>query len=256
MFKAVVFDWAGTMIDFGSFAPMGAFVETFVEFDIEVSVDEARLPMGLPKWHHIAAMLRQTAISARWKKKYGTQPTDLDVDKLYKVFLPKNEEVAAKSATLVPGAVNTVNYLRNKGLKIGSTTGYTRSIMNHVLPIAEAQGYVPDNLVCSDDLAEGRPGPLGMYKCFLDLGVYPPSAVIKVDDTEPGIGEGAAAGCVTVGVSISGNYVGRTPDELALLSMDELDELRNMSTEKLRDAGADYVIDTVADLPDLIERLN
>jgi beta-phosphoglucomutase-like phosphatase (HAD superfamily) len=28
-FKAAVFDWAGTMIDFGSFAPMGVFVEAF-----------------------------------------------------------------------------------------------------------------------------------------------------------------------------------------------------------------------------------
>jgi beta-phosphoglucomutase-like phosphatase (HAD superfamily) len=27
--KAVIFDWAGTIIDYGSLAPMGAFVETF-----------------------------------------------------------------------------------------------------------------------------------------------------------------------------------------------------------------------------------
>ncbi len=44
--KAVVFDWAGTVIDFGSFAPMGVFVEAFSRFGIEVSIAEAREPMG------------------------------------------------------------------------------------------------------------------------------------------------------------------------------------------------------------------
>lgn len=45
-------------------------------------------------------------------------------------------------------------------------------------------------------------GPLAMYRCFIDLCVYPPSSEIKVDDTEPGIAEGVAAGCITVGVTL------------------------------------------------------
>ena len=145
--------------------------------------------------------------------------------------------------------------LRARGMKIGSTTGYTRSIMQRVLPLAAAQGYTPDNLVCADDLPEGRPGPLGMYKCFVDLVVHPPSAVIKVDDTEPGIAEGVAAGCVTVGVTLSGNAVGKTPDELKAMSASEVDVLRQAAAAKLRAAGADHIIDTIADLPALIDRL-
>ncbi|MEM6666904.1 MAG: phosphonoacetaldehyde hydrolase, partial [Pseudomonadota bacterium] len=124
-----------------------------------------------------------------------------------------------------------------------------------VLPLAEAQGYVPDNVVCSDDLPEGRPGPLGMYRTFVDLAVYPPSAVIKVDDTAPGIGEGVAAGCMTVGVALSGNVVGLTPDELAALPDASVANYRAEATEMLVAAGADHVIDTVADLPALIEAL-
>jgi phosphonoacetaldehyde hydrolase len=127
--------------------------------------------------------------------------------------------------------------------------------MAHVLPVAARQGYEPENLVCADDLPEGRPAPLGMYKCFVDLGVYPPSSVIKVDDTEPGIGEGVAAGCVTVGVALSGNYVGKTPAELACLPSDEISALREAAAAKLRAAGADHVIDTVGDLPNLIETI-
>ena len=225
-FKAVVFDWAGTTIDFGSFAPMGVFVEVFAKFGVTVSIDEARGPMGMPKWNHIDAMLHEPRIAADWERAHGHAPTGADVDTIYKVFVPMNEEVVAKFATLVPGTRDTVERLRARGLKIGSTTGYTRSIMRHVLPVAAAQGYEPDNLVCSDDLIEGRPGPLGMYKCFVDLGVYPPSSVIKVDDTEPGIAEGVAAGCVTVGVCLSGNDAGLTADQMAALGDEEKAALR------------------------------
>lgn len=254
-FKAAVFDWAGTTVDFGSFAPMGVFVEAFRRFGIETSIEEARGPMGAPKWHHIDAMMKLPSVAQQWTEKYGAAPVNADVDKVYKVFVPMNEEVVADYAELVPGTTETVDWLRGRGMKIGSTTGYTRSIMERVLPLAAAQGYAPDNLVCADDLPEGRPGPLMMYKCFVDLVVYPPSAVIKVDDTEPGIAEGLAAGCVTVGVALSGNAVGKTPAELAALSEAEIAPLRATATERLKAAGADHVIDTIADLPALVERM-
>ena len=255
IFKAVVFDWAGTVVDFGSFAPMGVFVKAFAEFGVEVTIAEARAPMGAAKWDHIRTMMDMPAVAARWQAKFGAPPSDADVDRVYAVFVPMNERVAADYADLVPGTIEMVAYLRGKGIKIGSTTGYTRSIMENVLPVAAANGYSPDNLVCSDDIAEQRPGPLGMYQCFVDLVAYPPQAVIKVDDTEPGIAEGVSAGCVTVGVALSGNYVGKTVTELAAMTADQVDALRRPAVAKLKAAGADHVIDTVADLPALIDRL-
>lgn len=255
-FKAAVFDWAGTMVDFGSFAPMGVFVKAFEHFGITATIEQARAPMGAPKWDHIRSMMDMEPIAAQWEAKHGRRPTDADVDTVYEVFVPMNEEVAADYAGLVPGAKAAIDELRAMGLKIGSTTGYTRSIMARVLPVAAAQGYEPDNLVCSDDLPEGRPGPLGMYKCFIDLVVHPPAAVIKVDDTAPGIKEGVAAGCVTVGVALSGNEVGKTPEELAALPEAEIAALRERAAGILREAGADHIIDTVADLPDLVRRLD
>ncbi|HRQ57242.1 MAG TPA: phosphonoacetaldehyde hydrolase [Azoarcus taiwanensis] len=255
-FKAVVFDWAGTMIDFGSFAPMGVFVEAFRRFGVEASIAEARAPMGAPKRDHIRSMLFAQRLAGEWQRVHGVAPSEIDVDRVYEVFVPMNEEVVANFGALVPGAREAVEQLRSMGLRIGSTTGYTRSIMNRLLPVAAAQGYTPDNLVCADDLPEGRPGPLGMYRCFIDLCVYPPSTVVKVDDTEPGIAEGVAAGCLTVGVALSGNYVGKTSEELARMSADEVATLRAFATGKLLAAGADHVIDTVADLPDLLTRLD
>jgi len=255
-FKAVVFDWAGTTIDFGSMAPMGVFVEAFRRFGVAVSIEEARAPMGAPKRDHIKAMLTNPAIAERWAERHGTPPGEADIDRVYEVFVPLNEEVVADYATLVPGTAEAVARLRAMGLRIGSTTGYTRSIMERVLPSAAAEGFAPDNLVCADDLPEGRPGPLGMYKCFIDLVVYPPSAVVKVDDTEPGIAEGVAAGCLTVGVALSGNHVGLPYDELMAMPEAEVRALRARAAAKLEAAGADHVIDTVADLPDLLERLD
>ena len=172
-FKAAIFDWAGTTIDFGSFAPMGAFVKAFAEFGITTTIAEARAPMGAPKRDHIRAMMAMPAIAAQWQARYGAAPGDADIDKLYAIFVPMNEAIVADYATLVPGTKAMVEILRARGMKIGSTTGYTRSIMERVLPRAAAQGYAPDNLICADDLPEGRPGPLGMYQCFVDLVALP-----------------------------------------------------------------------------------
>ncbi|MEL7258645.1 MAG: phosphonoacetaldehyde hydrolase [Pseudomonadota bacterium] len=255
-FSAVVFDWAGTTVDFGSFAPMGVFVKAFAEFGITATIDEARGPMGAAKWDHIRAMMDMPSIARQWQHTRGRVATDADVDEVYKVFVPMNEKVAAEYADLVPGCAEAIAELRQMGLKIGSTTGYTRSIMEHVLPVAAAQGYTPDNLVCSDDLPEGRPGPLGMYQCMIDLVAYPPNSILKVDDTAPGIAEGVSAGCITVGVTLSGNAVGKTPHELKALPENEVALLRKHATKILLDAGADHVIDTVADLPELVRRLD
>ncbi|MEJ1977258.1 MAG: phosphonoacetaldehyde hydrolase [Acetobacteraceae bacterium] len=192
--KAVVFDWAGTMIDFGSCAPMGAFVSAFAQFGVAITIPEARGPMGLPKRAHIAALLAEPSIAQRWREARGAMPGEAAIDAVFDVFVPLNASVVVDYADMIPGAVETANAVRARGLRVGSTTGYTRAIMAPLLPLAARQGYTPDNLVCAGDLADGRPTPLMMYRTFADLGVYPPRAVVKVDDTVPGIAEGRAAG--------------------------------------------------------------
>src|SRR5690348_10120707 len=84
--SAVVFDWAGTIIDFGSCAPMGAFVKLFRQFEIDISIDDARGPMGMAKWDHIQALGRLPRVAAQWQKRYGKPFADSDVDHLYEIF--------------------------------------------------------------------------------------------------------------------------------------------------------------------------
>jgi phosphonoacetaldehyde hydrolase len=255
MLKAVVFDWAGTVVDFGSRAPMGVFVKAYAEFGVDITVAEARGPMGLAKRDHIAALMAMPRISAAWAARHGHAPGEADIDRVYEVFMPMNVAVAADFSDMIPGAVDTVRELRRRGLKIGSTTGYTREIMAKVLPRAAAAGYAPDNLVCAGDLAEGRPSPLMMYRTMADLGVYPPSAIVKVDDTTPGIEEGLAAGTWTVGISASGNEVGLSLEEWLALPAADRRTRADRAGDVLRRAGAHYLIDTVAELARVIDQI-
>jgi phosphonoacetaldehyde hydrolase len=251
--KAVVFDWAGTIIDHGSRAPMGAFVQVLGEFKVPISVAEARRPMGLPKWDHIKALLTHPDIAARWQAAHGAPPTDRDVDRIFEVFVPLNAAVVTDFADVIPGALETFAALRARGIRIGSTTGYTRDIMERLLPVAAKAGLVTDTLVCAGDLKSGRPGPLMMYKCFVDLDVWPASAVVKVDDTEAGIAEGIAAGCWTVGVTLSGNATGLSREELLGLPAAEVEAHRRRAARQLKRAGAHDVIDSIADLEAVID---
>jgi phosphonoacetaldehyde hydrolase len=253
--KAVVFDWAGTVIDFGSCAPMGAFVSAFAEFGVAITIAEARQPMGLPKRAHIAALLHDLAIAGRWRDARGSSPGEADIDAVFEVFVPLNAAVVQDYAAMIPGAVAMAETVRARGLKLGSTTGYTRPIMERLLPLAAAQGYAPDNLVCAGDLADGRPTPLMMYRTFADLGVYPPSAVVKVDDTIPGIAEGQAAGTWTVGVTVSGNMIGMSLADWSALPADRQAALRATAAAEMTAAGADYVIDSVADLLPVLDAI-
>ena len=251
--QAVVFDWAGTILDFGSCAPMGAFVKLFAQSGIDITIDEARAPMGMAKWDHIKALGTQPRIAAQWAARHGHAFSDADVDRLYEVFTPMNAASVRDHTDFIPGAIEAVNAARERGLKIGSTTGYNRPIMDVVTPIAAAGGYEPDNLVCAGDLAAGRPSPLMMYRCFADLGVWPPHAVVKVDDTGVGLQEGLNAGTWAVGVSVSGNVNGLTLAEWQALDADSQQARRARATAELQAAGAHYVIDSVADLPNVLE---
>ena len=253
--SAVVFDWAGTILDFGSCAPMGAFVRLFAQFGIDITIEQARGPMGVAKWDHIKALSLLPDVAAQWERKHGKPFTDADIDHLYEVFTPMNAAVVGDFADFIPGALDTVAALRARGLKIGSTTGYNRPIMDIVTPLAQAGGYLPDNLVCAGDLASGRPSPLMMYQCFADLGVWWPATVVKVDDTEVGIAEGLHAGTWTVGVSVSGNAMGLQQHEWEALPPAEQAARRELASAKLWGAGAHYVVDSVADLLPVLDEI-
>jgi len=138
--KLVVFDWAGTTIDFGCMAPSGAFVAAFAVRGVAVTNAEARGPMGLHKNDHIRAMLRTASVQAKWHGAVGRDWTEDDVNDLYRDVTPRQVEAAAKYSDLIPDVVSTVTELRRRGIKIGATTGYFREAADVVLSSREAPG--------------------------------------------------------------------------------------------------------------------
>ena len=253
--KAVVFDWAGTIIDFGSRAPVVALLRAFEAAGVPIDEAEARIDMGLAKGDHIQAILAAARVSAAWRAAHGSAPTAGDAAALLERIVPIMRDTAREAAILIPGAAATVKVLREAGVRIGSCTGYTRDMMADVLPAAAAQGYAPDHLVCAGDTPSGRPSPLMVWHNLIALDAWPARACVKVDDAVVGIEEGRAAGVWTIGVAASGNAIGL--DEAALAALDPADRQQRIdaAAATLRAAGAHDVIDSVADLPAALARL-
>jgi phosphonoacetaldehyde hydrolase len=253
--RAVVFDWAGTVVDHGAKAPADVFVRAFAEFGVDITEEEARGPMGMAKREHIEAVMAMPRVQAAWRERHGHAPHAADVDRVYEVFVPMNVAVVADHGDLIEGAARVTARLRERGLAIGSTTGYTREIMAPLVPKAASQGFAPDSLVCAGEVARGRPAPLMLYRTFVELGVWPAASVVVVDDTPAGIRAGLAAGCWTVGVALTGNAFGLTPAETAALDADDRRRREARAYAELARAGAHAVIDGVGGLEGVVDEI-
>jgi len=251
--RAVILDWAGTIVDHGSRAPMGAFQRAFAQFGVEISIAEARGPMGMAKADHIRRV--GAGVNAAWRARHGRDFNEDDVQAIFAVFEPLNIAAIRDHAALIPGARETLSAFVARGIRVGTTTGYTRPIMAELAPLAAEQGFVPEVTVCAGDLAAGRPAPLQMWHAMAAMGIWPAAAVVKFDDTPPGIGEARAAGCWAVGAALTGNIAGLSADELAALPDAERAALRARATAELSAAGAHLVVDGIGDLPGAIDAI-
>jgi phosphonoacetaldehyde hydrolase len=246
--KAVIFDWAGTMVDFGCMAPVEALIDAFAAQGVAITSAQARRDMGKAKLDHVASILADADVAAVWTRVKGVAPGPADVEVIYRALEPLIEAAATRCADLIPGAAAVAAELRGMGVKIGSGTGYTRQMMRGILPRAAEQGYAPDFVVCAGETPSGRPSPLMAWKALVELDAWPASACVKVDDATVGIEEGRLAGCWTIGLAASGNGVGLSLGEFEALEAGERRGLVAASAEVLRAARADFVIDTVADI--------
>ncbi len=254
--KAVILDWAGTTVDYGCMAPAAVFIETFQHYGVQVTMAQARAPMGMFKKDHIRAITQIEAVAAQWQAAHGKPCSEADVEAMYRDFLPLQLGVIAQHADVIPGVVEAIADFHQRGLKIGSTTGYTRAIMDALMPLAAQHGYAPDALVCADEAPAGRPYPWMCYFNQIQLGVYPGDVCVKIGDTVPDIEEGLNAGMWTIGVVKCGNEIGLSEADLAQLPPTELNERLTTGHKRLRYAGAHYTVDNLSEVPALIDAIN
>jgi len=253
--QLVIFDWAGTTIDHGCFAPISAFIKAFKACGVELTPAQARGPMGLHKKDHIRSLFQLDEIAAQWQAIHQRPWSENDVEQIYETFMPLQIDEAQKFTDLIPGLCETISLLRERGIKIGSTTGYPRIVVEPILAAAKAQGYAPDFTMCADEVPAGRPAPWMIYRNMEALNVFPPASVVKVGDTVPDIEAGLNAGTWTVGLTQTGSEVGLTIAEFEALSSDQQQKLLQTAETKLKNAGADFVIPTVNALPEIIKQI-
>lgn len=256
--KAVILDWSGTTADAFVIAPAVVFVEVFKQFGVPISMAEARKPMGLRKDLHIGEILQDRRVKTKWINVKGKEPCQQDVDEMFEQFVSMQVECLPKYTKLLPGITETVRSLQQKEIKIGSTTGFTKVMVDVLLKDAAAQGYIPCTSVAGDEVPNNmgfRPAPFMVYQNLLNLGVYPIQSVVKVDDTVSGVMEGVNAGCWAIGVANWSNY----------MNIDSMEQWENMSSEQkeqrinesknklIKESNAHYIIDDLTILPKVIE---
>jgi len=255
---SLVLDWSGTTADAYVIAPAVVFVEVFKNQGVEISMTEARGPMGLRKDLHILELTRDPVIRDRWNEIHGRYPDQSDVDNMFADFVPAQVACLPKYTDLLPGTAEVTQRLQAQGIKIGVSTGFLRVMVEVLLEKAREQGFSPDATVAGDEVEQGaRPKPFMIYKNLDLMDAWPIQSVVKVDDTVGGVGEGLNAGCWTVGVSIYSNYMDINHiDEVSKLSSEEFERRHAATREKLQVAGAHYVIDSILDLEAVIEDIN
>lgn len=255
--SCVIMDWAGTAVDFGCFAPLNAFLKVFSEEKgIDITYRQAREPMGLLKIDHIKAILNMPEVNEKFRVRYGRDWNMEDVNEMYVSFEKHLFASLSNFTTPIPGVLDTIKELRESGIKIGSTTGYTQAMMDVVRPGAAAKGYVVDNLVTPDNLPAGRPAPYMIYKNMIDLAIPSVDNIVKVGDTIADIKEGVNAKVWSIGIITGSNEMGITEEEYNHRTPDELAALKQEVRERMIAAGAHFVLDNITELPACIEKIN
>jgi len=254
--KAVIFDWAGTIIDYGCMAPTQVFIDVFGAKGITLSTEDARGPMGMAKKDHVRELMELDSIKKQWITKFGHIPSETDVEAIYAELEPSLAMVVKNFSTPIPGAVELINLLKSQGIKVGTTTGYVAGMMNNILPLAAVNGLIPDSVVNSSDVSAGRPFPWMIYRNCEMLNVFPLYQMVKIGDTVADIHEGVNAGMWTIGLTKSGNELGLSLAETEKADPIWLMEKIAFAGRKMLDAGADFVAEGVWDCLPALEEIN
>jgi phosphonoacetaldehyde hydrolase len=253
--KALILDWAGTTVDFGSLAPVVALQRVFEANGVPVTPAEVREYMGMLKKDQIRAICARERVSNAWSSVHGQPPVEADVERIFGEFLPQQTDILAEFSAPIPGVPETVEAWRSAGLGIGSSTGYTRALLDVVIEASAAQGYEPDASATPDEVGGGRPKPFMCYRNAILLGVFPLWHCVKIGDTPSDIGEGRNAGMWTVAITSTGNEIGLSRCEWEALPPDVRTVREQDAARRLTAAGAHFTAPCLAECAPILEEI-
>ncbi|WP_297439112.1 phosphonoacetaldehyde hydrolase [uncultured Clostridium sp.] len=254
--KGIIFDFAGTTIDYGCFSPVEAFIGAFNSVGIDITIEEAREPMGMLKINHARAIFEMDRVKDLFEEKYKRDYTNLDLYEVYEEFENILFKTLKDFGVINPYVIEEINNLRINGIKIGSTTGYTRKMLDEILPVAKRNGYSPDFTITSDEVENGRPHKDMIVKNAEFFNIKKMNLLVKVGDTIVDILEAKSAGCHSVAIVLGSSELGLTYDEVKNMDKKDLDEKIKLTRKKFIKAGADYVIDDMRGLIGVINKIN
>ncbi|MGN1317525.1 MAG: phosphonoacetaldehyde hydrolase [Lachnospirales bacterium] len=247
--EAVIFDWAGTLVDYGCMAAIETYREIFDKYHIKLSTEEIRRGMGQDKVDHIRDILESERIAKLWFERTGMEPNEGDVSELNRCFQKTIIEKFPYHSEPKEHVKNTIMNLREQGIKIGSTTSYTKEMMDVLVPIAKEKKLEVDVVINSEDIrGQGRPNPFMIFKNMEKLGINSVKSVVKIGDTVNDIKEGVNAGVYSIGVTDGSSEMGLSYEEFEAVSEEEKEQKRRIVTERFKKAGAYYVIHNMKSL--------
>lgn len=232
---------------------MVAFLDAFAQAGLPIDEALARRPMGAHKRDHAAEILRDPDVADRARRDLRREPDSGLLDEIYTGFRQRLAELLPAHAEPIPGALATLQWLRGRGIRVAGTTGYTRAMLQALVPAAAAAGLELADTLCADEVGRGRPAPWACFRLAERFDIYPLHRCIKIGDTPADVAEGLNAGMTALAVSESGNEVGLARPVLAALAPAERGAKIAAAERTLHAAGAHAVLRSVADLPAWIE---
>jgi phosphonoacetaldehyde hydrolase len=244
--KALIFDWAGTTVDHGSLAPVRTLERVLLDAGIVVPEMVIRRDMGLAKLDHITRLLAEPEVVAAWKAAHGEAPPKRAAGELYQAFLPLQMECLLAYSHVLPGVPEAVAVFEARGLRIASTTGYTRAMLDVLAAAAAEEGYKPEIAMSPEDVGAGRPSPAMCLEICSRFEIEPWEC-IKIGDTPSDIAEGRNAGMWTIGISRTGNMIGLNQSDWERLDGEEQQERLAWARNEFMRAGSNGVAESVAE---------
>jgi phosphonatase-like hydrolase len=226
--QLVVFDIAGTTVhDKGDVAH--SFMEAFQDFGLTVPKEEVKKVMGFRKIDAIRRLLEKYAPAQKGDRALIERIHDRFITSMISFYRTEKE------LRPLPHAEEVFSALKQKGMKIALNTGFTRTITDTILQRLHwdnGHGLI-DQVICSDEVPEGRPFPYMIHQLMERLQIASPARVLKVGDTEVDVEEGRNAGCGVVVSVTTGAY----------------------TRAQLEQYHPDHIIDSLAELMPIIEHV-
>jgi len=255
MIKSCIFGLGGTIVDKYALTTFLSLRKVFETVEIHISQNLLSKNIELSANSRIISIISEKDILDRWLEKYDNYPDEYDIRSLISLYHSIHTGYCKNLITILPETKKCIEYLREQDILIGCTTNYSRTNMNLIKQRLDNNNIIIDNYVSAN--INQKPYPYMIHKNMKDFMIYNPRNIIKISNSVSGIQEGNKAGCWNVGVarwSIHMNIYGIS--EAYSLPSQELQSNLDNSRNTLEKAGADFVINTLDELPTIIEHLN